>query len=149
MYRVLVPVDTNEQRALAQAEHVANLPDAADSVEAILLFVFQGEASDLPEDIQGFGTATRVGSVRRASEHLEEHGVDVTVREGSGDTAEDIIDTAEAEDVDSIVLGGRKRSPAGKVLFGSISQSVLLAADRPVTITGSNEETFTDDERTA
>lgn len=136
MYRVLLPVDTNKQRAISQADFVASLPDAAASVEAFLLFVFHGEVEEMPDDLKQFGSAQRVGSVRRAAEHLEEHDVDVTIREESGETAQDIIDVADNDDVDLIVLGGRKRSPAGKVLFGSVSQSVLLNTDRPVAITG-------------
>lgn len=138
MYRILMPVDTDEQRALAQAEHVAGLPGAGESVEVILLFVFEDTGEQLPDDVSGFRTATRIGSVRRAKEHLEDHEINVSIREDSGDTAEDILRIARGEDVDTIVLGGRKRSPAGKVLFGSISQAVLLNAERPVTITGSN-----------
>jgi nucleotide-binding universal stress UspA family protein len=140
MYRALLPVDTDEERALAQAEFVAALPNAAISVEAILLFVYHGELEAMPENLQRFGSPQRVGSVRRAIEYLEEHGVDVTIREDSGETAEDIIKTADNEAVDLIVLGGRKRSPASKLLFGSVSQSVLLNTDRPVAVTGSKRD---------
>lgn len=136
MYRVLMPVDTDEQRALAQAEYVASLPDAENAVEVILLFVFHGETDEMPEELKQYGTATRVASVRRAREYLEEHDIEVRIQEDSGDTAGDILDLAEEEDVDAIVLGGRKRSPTSKLLFGSISQTVLLESDRPVTITG-------------
>ena len=136
MYRILLPVDTDEDRALRQAEFVSSLPDAADSIEVIMLFVFHGEIEDMPGELKRFGSATRVGAVRRATEHLEDKDVEVTIREDSGDTAEDIISVADEEDVDLIVLGGRKRSPAGKVLFGSVSQAVLLNTDRPVTVTG-------------
>jgi hypothetical protein len=37
---MLVPLDTDEKRARAQAEYVSQLPNAANDVEAILLFVF-------------------------------------------------------------------------------------------------------------
>lgn len=138
MYRVLVPVDDDVDRALAQARYVTNLPDAGESVQALLLFVFTGDTEELPEDIQQFKSASRVQSVRRAQEHLEDGDVDVQVRDDSGDTTEDILNEAEGHDVDAIVLGGRKRSPAGKAIFGSVTQSVILNTDRPVVVTGSN-----------
>ena len=138
MYRVLVPVDDDVDRAVAQARYVTNLPHADASVEAILLFVFTGDTENLPEDIQQFKSANRVQSVRRAREHLEEADVEGQVRDDSGDTTEDIIVEAEDHDVDAIVLGGRKRSPAGKAIFGSVTQSVILNTDRPVVVTGGN-----------
>jgi nucleotide-binding universal stress UspA family protein len=138
MYRVLVPIDDNEGRARRQASFVADLPAADEKVEAHLLFVFtKGTGTkDVPEELQRFNSAERVASVRRAEEILEDAGVDFHLLEDSGEVTDDIIDAAEDIDADLIVLGGRKRSPAGKVLFGSVTQEVLLEADRPVTVTG-------------
>lgn len=139
MYRVLVPVDGDVDRALAQARYVTDLPAASEDVEAILLYVFTGEGDEIPADLQQFKTADRVESVRRARERLEDEDVDVLVRDDSGDTTEDILDEAEEYDVDAIVLGGRKRSPAGKAIFGSVTQSVILNTERPVVVTGSGK----------
>ncbi|ELY62969.1 UspA domain-containing protein [Natrinema versiforme JCM 10478] len=50
----------------------------------------------------------------------------------TGNTAEEILNYATEVDSRYIVLGGRKRSPVGKALFGSVTQSILLDADRPV-----------------
>ena len=49
-----------------------------------------------------------------------------------GDPADEIVDYAEANGARYIVLAGRKRSPVGKALFGSVTQSVLLNASSPV-----------------
>ncbi|MFC7059322.1 universal stress protein [Halovenus salina] len=131
MYRVLIPIDDNESRALAQANYVTSLPSADEEIEATLLFVFTDDSSgDVPRSV------TRVRSVRRAREHLEDHGVDVTIHEDSMEAVDNILRHAEEEDVDSIVLGGRKRSPAGKALFGSVTQRVILNTDKPVVVTG-------------
>lgn len=140
MYRVLMPVDTDEDRALAQAQYVAGLPDAKNSVEAIIVFVFHGEGQELPEELKQFQSASRVASVRRVSEFLEDRGVEVTLRDDSGDTADDILAVADEFDVDSIVLGTRKRSPIGKAIFGSVTQSVILDTDRHVVVAGDDRE---------
>jgi len=44
----------------------------------------------------------------------------------------EILRYAEEHDAEYVVIGGRKRSPIGKALFGSTAQAVLLEADRPV-----------------
>lgn len=139
MYHVLVPVDADEARSLAQARYVAALPDAADSVRATVLFVFES-GDDVPAEMERFKSATRVPAVRRATEYLEAHGVEVDVVDESGEAAELILREAEARDVDAIVLGGRRRSPAGKALFGSVTQSVVLNAPVPVVVTAAGRE---------
>ena len=139
MYRVLVPVDDDVDRALTQAQYVADLPAATDEVEAVLLFVFTGDSEDIPSEYRQFKTADRIQSVRRARDFLEDEGVSVEVRDDSGDTTQDIIRVADDVDADAVVLGGRKRSPAGKAIFGSTTQSVILNTDRPVVVTGSGD----------
>jgi len=129
MYRILLPVDQSEDRALAQARYVTNLPDAGESVEVTLLYVFT-EEDDSARDV------TRIGSVKRARERLEDQGVAVHVREDSVEAVDAILAHAEESDIDALVLGGRKRSPTGKALFGSVTQSVILNTDRPVVVTG-------------
>lgn len=141
MYRVLVPVARDEQRALAQAELVASLPDAAESVEAFVLFVFQGEnEGEMPDELRRFKSADRIASVRRVRDALQEQGIEVQVLEDSGDAADDILSEAAALDVDAIVLNPRRRSPVGKAVFGSVTQSVILDADRPVLIAGGGQQ---------
>lgn len=73
-------------------------------------------------------------SVGVVEDRLTEAGVSVSKRREHGDPAETIISVAEELDVDNITMSGRRRSPTGKMLFGSTTQSVLLAADRPVTV---------------
>jgi nucleotide-binding universal stress UspA family protein len=49
-----------------------------------------------------------------------------------GDPAEEILDYSRAQDAEYIVVSARKRSPLGQTIFGSVTQSLLLAADIPV-----------------
>lgn len=138
MYRVLVPVDSNETRAKAQAEYVAGLPAADTEVEATLLHVFGEDTEDIPSEFER--SATRVGPVRRAKEILEAADIEVDITDDSGDAAERILDYAADHEVDSIVVGGRKRSSVGKALFGSVTQAVLRDTSIPVVVTGPTPE---------
>ena len=124
MYHVLIPIDQNEQRATAQAKAVAGLPAAATEVQVTLLHIFQDNPSG--------ASVNQVGAVRRAEEVLEEAGVAFSLDEESGSPAEEIVARAEELDVDCICVAGRKRSPTGKALFGSVSQNVILDTKRPV-----------------
>ena len=49
-----------------------------------------------------------------------------------GDPVSRIVDYADDHEARFVVIGGRKRSPTGKALFGSIAQSILLNATCPV-----------------
>ena len=46
--------------------------------------------------------------------------------------ADEVLATAQAESVQLIVIGLRRRSPVGKFLLGSTAQKILLDADCPV-----------------
>lgn len=62
----------------------------------------------------------------------EEHQTHVSTDARVGDPATEIVKVAETVDARFVVVGGRKRSPTGKAVFGSVSQSVILNSDRPV-----------------
>ncbi len=49
-----------------------------------------------------------------------------------GDPVEQVLAVADHLDARYIVVGGRKRSPTGKAIFGSETQSILLESSRPV-----------------
>ncbi|THE66213.1 universal stress protein [Salinadaptatus halalkaliphilus] len=52
-----------------------------------------------------------------------------------GDPSNVLLEYAEEVDARYVVLGPRRRSPAGKAVFGSTSQSVILNAPCPVVTT--------------
>jgi len=69
-----------------------------------------------------------------AAKKAEEAGVDNEIHplvrgEKPGD---DIVDFAGEVNASLIVIGVRKRRPAGKLLFGSVAQHVILHAEQPV-----------------
>lgn len=72
--------------------------------------------------------------LKNAKKLLEEAGVDCeTYLLIRGETpAEDIIDFAEKNEVDEIIIGIAKKSRVGKLIFGSNAQYVILHAPCPV-----------------
>lgn len=133
MYNVVLPVDASEERASAQANATTELPHAEDSVTATVLRVFDDEeTADKTSVVQ-----TPAGKV--LVEELEEAGVDIETETRHGDPEVQIVNVAEERDADMIILGGRKRSPLGALVFGSVTQSVILDSERPVAVTGSAE----------
>lgn len=131
MYEIVVAVDTSEARAIAQAETIADMPTAADSVHATILH-------DFTDNPQG-ASVSQIAAVRRATEVLEGAGIEVTLEESSGDPGRAIIELADDLDADLICIAGRKRTPAGKALFGSVTQDVFLGTDRPVLLCSADQ----------
>jgi nucleotide-binding universal stress UspA family protein len=72
--------------------------------------------------------------VTNAVKHLTRSGVSVEPQELYDPFTESIAYLAAELNADKIVISGRKRSPTGKALFGSVTQSVILNTNIPVTV---------------
>lgn len=78
-----------------------------------------------------YAGADDLAEVRRL---LEESGVPFTLdQQVTGhDGADGVLAAAQEHRASVVVIGLRRRSPTGKLLFGSVAQRVLLEADCPV-----------------
>jgi len=123
MTHIVLAVDDDEERARLSAENVAEL-NWDDDVLVTVLHVFTN-------NVEG-ATVSQVGSAREARDVLEEAGIEVELDETSGSPAEQIVDYVEEVGADLVCLAGRSRTPAGKAVFGSVSQSVMLDSEIPV-----------------
>jgi nucleotide-binding universal stress UspA family protein len=133
MYEYLIAVDGDESRARSQAETVADQPESAKDIHATILHVFSN-------DREGDGSVQQIDAVELARDILEESGIEVTLNGTSGDPTTAILETAEHVGAKRICVAGRKRTPTGKVLFGSVSQGVILSTTRPVLVCSANEQ---------
>jgi nucleotide-binding universal stress UspA family protein len=73
-------------------------------------------------------------AVARLTDEVAQAGTEMDVREYArgNDPATDLLEVAEEVNADLIVIGLRRRSPAGKLLLGSNAQKILLESDIPV-----------------
>jgi len=72
--------------------------------------------------------------IQRVQETLDEADFEAEIRQIDGDPGSRLVDIAESETFDRIVLGSGERSTLGKIQLGSIAEFVLLNAQTPVTL---------------
>lgn len=138
---VLVAVgQSDEDRVAEMIETVSKLARDRDD-RVIVAHVYADEDADRIEEMldvdvddpdQLAVAARHNTAVRRIADALAEVGVDPEFESGFGDVGTVLVDVADEVDADFLVAGGRKRSPAGKAIFGSTAQEVLLSAPCPV-----------------
>lgn len=84
--------------------------------------------------------ARRHATTRTLEDDLAAASVEHSVRGSVGPHGESIVEVATEIGADLIVVGGRKRSPTGKAVFGSTAQEVMLNAPCPVTFVRERQE---------
>ena len=67
-------------------------------------------------------------------ETLDAAGLDAEVRRVEGDPGSRLVEIAEHEGFDQIVIGGGQTSPMGKIKIGQVAEFVLMNADTTVTL---------------
>jgi len=91
---------------------------------------------DDQSEVTPAAVAKRYATIRELGDRMEEAGVSFgwhgSLSNGASE-GERIVELAETVGADLIIVGGRKRSPAGKAVFGSTAQEVMLNAPCPVT----------------
>jgi nucleotide-binding universal stress UspA family protein len=138
--RVLVPSDGSPAAAAALDHALREFPDA----ETVVLFVIDTDEPDgslrqrlLSDAIEeqrrtGEETADRVlGEARRTGAG---HGVEITMVSAFGRPTRKIVDYAEENGIDRIVMGTHGRSGLSRLLLGSVSEAVVQRSQIPVRV---------------
>lgn len=138
---VLVPVDGSSRSEKALEYVLEELPEPRITLLHVLEPVSpMGYGDDEYFDVEEYRAETD-RQRERGEEMLEEYrdtaagrGVEVETLLASGQPARQILEAAESSDVDHVVMGSRGRSGVGRVLFGSVAETVTRRAPVPVTI---------------
>ena len=144
---ILLPVGfSNEDRIRSIADAAAQVAGPMRSTVHVLHVFTNGGFERIVERL-GYGpdaspdpndVVKRMTVVREMAQELtgsfRNYGVTVEVEGRVSDSiGSAIVTVADELDAARIVVGGRRRTPAGKVLFGSTAQRILLDAPCPVT----------------
>jgi len=89
---------------------------------------FENPSAASPDDV-----VHRHGTVRTITDVFDDAGLEYEARGRVGDHATEIVELGREIEADRIVVGGQKRSPSGKAVFGSVAQDIMLEAPCPVT----------------
>jgi len=132
--RILVPVDGSDHSwkafDYALEEHRED--------ELVVLHVIdpmQGDYEPIESNAQAVKRSEKVQAdvETRLDEAGDEHpAVDVVTREGR--PADEIIDHANTDEIDQVVMGSRGLSGVKRLLLGSVAETVVRRAEVPVNI---------------
>jgi nucleotide-binding universal stress UspA family protein len=119
--KLLLGVGGSEDSFRALDETVRRAGGAGDDLTVAVLDNPESEPS--PAEVE-----TRVRG------RLEEAGLDAEVRRLEGDPGSRLVEIAESEGFDQIVIGGGQTSPMGKIKIGQVAEFVLLNSHVTVTL---------------
>jgi nucleotide-binding universal stress UspA family protein len=124
MTRYLIGVDTTD----TAEKLVAYLQDRVtddDAVYVVNSLYGESRTSD-DEVVEG----------REATEYVEDHLPNAEAHQliRGNSPQEDLVRFADEHAVEELVIGIRKRSPTGKLVFGSTAQDLLLETTRPTVV---------------
>lgn len=144
MYHVLLPVAGDDSQLDRQLETLLELP-GQDELTVTVVHVHE-EIDTMPDEagksvidslnktigeLQGLPS-----TVERAVEEIEAAEIPADVVETQGTPTDCIIEAANELDVEAILIAGRRRTPVGKAVFGSVTQGVVLQSELPVIVAG-------------
>jgi len=139
---VLLALGPNDETRIDElSEAVTDIAGPSDAT-VVLAHVFTPEEYeeatkrldfDDAADAEVDDVTKRLAIVRDVEQALTDAGIDHRITGRVGEHGARIVDIATEESADHVIVGGRRRSPTGKAVFGSTAQHVLLESPCPVT----------------
>lgn len=133
---MIIAAVSESERSERVIQEARTLADAFDEEIHVVHVLSRMEAKKVRQN-----TVTETATLREADNGKEAAreiaskaavGADTTTIGLVGKASKEIIRYADEHSARYIVVGKRKRSPTGKAVFGSVTQSVLLNSNQPV-----------------
>ncbi|SFT05274.1 universal stress protein [Halostagnicola kamekurae] len=140
---VIVAAVDRSDRADTVIKQAEVLAETFDDTIHIIHVLSTSEFVDLGRTKAKKGDSIDLESVKNVASDIAEEAAEPLISQFEaiglmGDPADEIINYADEQNARYIVVAGRKRSPAGKAIFGSVNQSILLNSDCPVVMSTDN-----------
>jgi nucleotide-binding universal stress UspA family protein len=141
MQTVLIPVTSHDRWSRAVAAVAADVEDEAETRAAVVYRFSEAELESTAEHLDTTAEASdidelaaRKSGVNEVIERLEQAGIECTAHgvEATDTDGEATLSAIASVDADRVYMYSRKRTPAGKAIFGSSLQNVLMNATVPV-----------------
>ncbi|QRV17708.1 universal stress protein (plasmid) [Haloterrigena salifodinae] len=136
---VLVPIDGSEPARAAIEHAVTTFPDADITALHVVnpsMSTYRTNSHLHFERLVELEEERAETLFETAREIADEHGreASLTTETVVGEPIRDIVEFAEENDVDQIVIGSHGRSGVSRVLLGSVAEQVVRRASMPVTV---------------
>lgn len=137
--RILVPVDGSEQSKKALSYVLSEFPDAETTLINVIdpIDVGYSSAVGMPgysEEWYEESKATAEELFQEAQKTGDEHGTTFSTATELGRPSQVIVNYAEENDFDQIVMGSHGRSGVSRILLGSVAETVVRRSPMPVTV---------------
>ncbi|GAA0227109.1 universal stress protein [Haladaptatus pallidirubidus] len=137
--RILVPIDGSEQSTKALDYVLTEFPNAEPTVINVIDPIDVGYTSTVgmpgySEEWYEDSKARAEAMFTEAREIADEHGRTLATATEVGRPAQVIVDYAEENDFDHIVMGSHGRSGVSRILLGSVAETVVRRSPVPVTV---------------
>lgn len=138
---VLVPIDDSECAMAALEFALEEYPDARltalhvlDPADFYAATGIEGGAIANFEQLRESHESRAEDLLERARERAADRDVDLDTETVVGGVSQTIVEYAEEEDVDHVVVGSHGRTGASRILLGSVAETVARRSPVPVTI---------------
>ncbi len=133
MYQDLLIATDDSDGARQATEHAIELADRLEATLHVLSVSEEGpHSTEKSDEMRSDPEESARRAVERAAEAASERGIEVTTNIRQGVPQEQIVDVADSNPIDMIVVGTTGRTGLDHLVVGSVAEEVVRNASVPV-----------------